>query len=109
MLKNVLNKFVDETELMDFINSYEKHIEDKLYTKKHTRFGEEIEVKLEKGHVIGNVAKIIKTIRNALVHSSDTYERNLRHVPFSKSTEIVKREIPLVKFLAERVIIASAT
>ena len=109
MLKNVLNKFVDETELMDFINSYEKHIEYNLYTKKRVRFGEEIEVKLEKSHVIGNVAKIIKTIRNALVHSSDSYERNPRHVPFSKSTEIVKREIPLIKFLAERVIITSAT
>jgi hypothetical protein len=109
MLKNVLSKFIDEAELIKFIHAYEDYLGEKLYTKKRDVFGEEVEVKLAPGHVIGNVAKIIKAVRNALVHSSDFYGRNARHVPFSKSTEIVKREIPLVKFLAERIIIASAT
>jgi len=108
MLKNVLNKFIDEAELIEFIKAYEDYLGEKPYTKKRDVFGEEIEIKLAKGHVFGNVAKTIKTVRNALVHSSDSYGRSARHIPFSKSTEIVKREIPLVKFLAERIIIASA-
>lgn len=109
MLKNVLNKFVDEAELIKFIQAYQDYLGEKLYTKKRDVFGEEVEVKLETGHVIGNVSKTIKAVRNALVHSSDHYGRSARHIPFTKSTEIVKREIPLVKFLAERIIIASAT
>lgn len=109
MLKRVLYKFVDETELIEFIQAYEHYLGDKLYTKRRNLFGEEVEVKLTQGHVMGNVAKTVKAVRNALVHSSDRYERSARHIPFSESTEVVKREIPLVKFLAERVIIASAT
>lgn len=109
MLKNVLTKFVDEGELMEFIRNYEKYLGEKLYTKQRDVFGEKVEIKLEKGHVIGNIAKTIRAVRNALVHSSDRYERSARHVPFSKSTDIVKSEIPLMRFLAERVIIASAT
>jgi len=54
------------------------------------------------------VAKHIKEIRNALVHSTDKYERRVRHVPFTKTTEKIAQDIPLMKFLAERVIISSA-
>ena len=75
MLKNVLNKFIDETELIKFIQAYEDHLGDKLYSKKRSIFGEEVEVRLESGHVMGNVAKSIKAVRDALVHSSDRYER----------------------------------
>jgi hypothetical protein len=109
MLKQVIKKYVSPSELIDFIQSYEKEIGDKVYSKAHSRFGHEQKVTLEEGHVIGNVAIIIKTVRNALVHSSDHHERQERFIPFSKSTEIVIREIPLVKFLAEKVIIGSST
>lgn len=108
MLKNVLKKFVDETELMEFIEAYEKHLGRNLYTKRRDVFGENVQVSLSRGHVLGNIATTIKAIRNALVHSSDRYERSPRHIPFSESTKIVKLEIPLIKFLAEKVIIASA-
>lgn len=109
MLKSVLTKYVDEAELISFIQTYEDYLNDRHYTKKRDRFGVEIEVKLTPGHVMGNIAKIIKTVRNALVHSSDRHDRNIRHVPFSKSAEIVEREVPLVKFLAEKVITATAS
>jgi len=108
MLKNVLSKFVDETLLIDFIKAYEKHLGESIYSKRHMVFGVPVEVKLEEGHVFGNVAKHIKEIRNALVHSTDRYERQARHVPFTKTTEKIAQDIPLMKFLAERVIISSA-
>lgn len=108
MLKNVINKFIDEKELIKFIQMYEDHLGEELYTKRRDLFGEKVHVPLRSGHVVGNIAKTIKVVRNALVHSSDRHERFPRHVPFSESTKIVEYEIPLVKFLAEKVIIASA-
>jgi len=51
---------------------------------------------------------MIKIIRNALVHSSDRYEGKKSYVPFSESTEIVEKHIPLLKFLAEKVIFATS-
>ena len=107
MLKNVLKKFINESDLRNFIDSYETYIDDNIYTKTRTLFGEELIP--DERYVFGNIARCIKTVRNALVHSSDRYERHERHIPFSESTEIVKKEIPLVKFLAEKVIISSAS
>jgi hypothetical protein len=108
MLKSVLHKFIEETELIEFIIAYEKHLGRNVYTKKHNVFGVSVQIELEKGHTIGNVARHIKEIRNALVHSSDKYEGNVRHVPFTKTTEQIRDDIPLIKFLAERVIVASS-
>jgi len=108
MLGLVLKKFVNETELIEFIEVYEQCLNDEIYSKKRSVFGENVEVRLMTGHVIGNLAKRIKLIRNALVHSSDKYERQQRYVPTAKAEDMIRREIPLMKYLAERVIIASA-
>ena len=108
MLTNVLKKFIDFKGLKDFIENYEEKISEKIYTKKNEIFGEMVEVILKENHIFGNVAKIIKIIRNALVHSSDRYEGKKRYVPFSESTEIVEKHIPLLKFLAEKVIFATS-
>ncbi len=108
MLTNVLKKFIDFKDLKEFIENYEEKISEKIYTKRNEIFGEMVEVRLEENHIFGNVAKIIKIIRNALVHSSDRYEGKKRYVPFSESTEIVEKHIPLLKFLAEKVIFATS-
>jgi hypothetical protein len=108
MLKLVLNKFVDEGELIAFIKEYETWLDENLYTKKRSMFGENIEVKADSGHVVGNVAKRVKIIRNALVHSSDRYERNQRYIPTTSAENMIRQEVPLMKYLAEKVIIASA-
>lgn len=109
MLKLVLEKYVDENELIEFIKAYEEHLGEPHYTKRRKRFGVDAEVKPVTGHVFGNVAKVVKTVRNALVHSSDHHERVERHVPFSEGTRLVEIEVPLLRFLAERVIISTAT
>jgi len=108
MLKNVLKKFIDFKGLKEFIEIYEEKIREKIYTKSNEIFGEIVEVSLKENHIFGNIAKIIKIIRNALVHSSDRYEGKKRYVPFSESTEIVEKHIPLLKFLAEKVIFATS-
>jgi len=109
MLKAVLVRFVDKADLAAFITEYQTHLGEKVYTKKRGRFGTETNVNLDPEHIFDGIAGIVKAVRNALVHSSDRYDRNDRHVPFSKSTEIVRLEVPLLKYLAERVIIGSAT
>lgn len=108
MLKRVISKFIDEEELINFIKELETKLTDKVYSKpKDEVFGERIPLKLEEGHAIGNTAKVIKHIRNSLVHSSDKYTREECVVPFSESESIVTRYIPIVKFLAEKVIYAN--
>lgn len=111
MLKNVLKKYVDENDIIEFITEYEKFLERKVYTAKRTIFGNEISAtSMNSGHVYGNIAKTIKSIRNALVHSSDRHERNDRYIPYSKEgTTLLELEIPLIKFLADKVIIATST
>jgi len=108
MLKNVLKKFISFKELKDFIENIEEKINEKIYTKKNEIFGNEVEVVLKEDHIFGNIAETIYVIRNALVHSSDKYGGKERYIPFSDSTEIVEKHIPLLKFLAEKVIFATS-
>ncbi len=108
MLRLVLTKHVDEGELIGFIGAYEEHLADKWFTKKKKLFGEDNEVRATAGHVIGNVARRIKLIRNALVHSSDRYNRQENFVPTRAAEAAIRKEVPLVKFVAEKVIIGSS-
>lgn len=108
MLLQVLRKFVDEDELIAFIAEIESTYEEKLYTKSHELFGERFQVQLKKDHAISNVAKMLKHLRNALVHSSDRYNRDDCHIPLTDSESIVEAYIPLVRFLAEKVIYAKS-
>lgn len=108
MLRMVLKHFIDEVELTEFIEQYEIYLDDKWFTKKRTIFGEETDIRTQQGHVISNVSKRVKMIRNTLVHSSDRYNRKDGYIPNSSSEAIVKKEVPLVKYLAERVIIANS-
>lgn len=109
MLIRVLRKFIDEDELIEFINEIEEKAEEKLYTKNHEVFGERFVIQTKKDHAIGNVAKLLKHVRNALVHSSDRYSREDCHIPLTDSESIVENYIPLVRFLAEKVIYAKSS
>ncbi|WP_405225613.1 hypothetical protein [Dokdonia sp. Asnod1-B02] len=111
MLKNVLKKYIQEDELINFIKDFETHMGKSIYTSKREVFGISIaSTALNTGHVYGNVAKTIKAIRNALVHSSDRHERNDRYIPYSKQgTKLIEDEMPLIKYLADKVIIANAS
>jgi indole-3-glycerol phosphate synthase len=52
---------------------------------------------------------IIMAIRQTLVFSPDRFSRTARNITFEQLTDTVRLEIPLMKFLAERVIIGSAS
>jgi hypothetical protein len=108
MLKLVLIKYVDPKDIIEFINEYEEYLQEAIYTKKREIFGIESEIKLEESHIIGNISKRIKAIRNCLVHSSDRYDRKERYLPTARSEVMLKKEIPLLKILVEKVIIGSS-
>ncbi|WP_055437673.1 hypothetical protein [Lacinutrix algicola] len=110
MLKSVLIKYINEDELIEFIKEYETFIGINLYTKKKTVFGTDINgTNLQSGHIFGPISKHIKAVRNALVHSSDRHERNDRFIPYSKtSMDVVKNQIPMLKFIAEKIIISTS-
>lgn len=108
MLKMVMARYVDQKTLCDAIDRIHAGIGQKLYWNKIDRFGTSLSVSKEPNHTIGDVARIIKAVRNALVHSSDRHERAQRHLPFSESSALVRKEVPLLRFLAERVIVGSA-
>ncbi len=109
MLVSVLEKYVDPEKAIAFITQYETHLGEARYTKRRRLFGEDIEVKLDADTVLDNIARTIHAIRLNLLYSSDRFSRTARSVSYEKVSEIVKPEVPLLKFLAERVIIGSAS
>jgi hypothetical protein len=109
MLKSVIKKYIDEDDLIEHIKLIEKKAGKAIYTDtKNKVFGENISIRLDKGHVIGTAAKVIKQVRNALVHSSDKYNREDCFIPFSETESVVINHIPLIKFVAEKIIFATA-
>lgn len=110
MLKSVLTKHISEKDLIEFLISLEKENGEKTYSDpKKKIFGERATIRLEEGHALSNTSKVIKHVRNSLVHSSDKYAREDTYLPFSKSEDIVNQYVPVVKYLAERVIYATAS
>lgn len=108
MLRNVLDRFVPEGELIAFIHEFEDSCGEKIYSKKRKVFGEHIEIVLREGHVLSNAAKALKHVRNAIVHSSDRYKREECHVPLSETEDMIEEFIPLARFFAEKVIYGTA-
>lgn len=109
MLRSVLDRYVAEEDLMGFIVDFEGSVGEKPYSKRRKVFGEDVQVSPIKDHAVSNAAKAIKHIRNAIVHSSDRYKREDCHIPLSESEDIIEEFIPLVRFLAERVIYGAAS
>jgi hypothetical protein len=109
MLRSVLLKYVPEEDFMHFINETEAANGSKIITEKNMKvFGDSFSIKMEKGHALSNTASLLKHIRNSIVHSSDRYTREDCYQPFSESEEVVARYIPIIQFMAEKVIFSTA-
>ncbi len=107
MLIRVLKKYIEPDELKQFIEEFEENIGEKHYTKTRKVFGENLSINIKNNeHMIPNTAHALKHIRNALVHSSDKYNREDCHIPLTESEELVSFYVPLVCFLAEKIICA---
>lgn len=105
MLKKVFNKYINEDDVVEFI------INNKLKSEFDNKkiFGETLSLTDKQGHAISNLSKILKHVRNALVHSSDRYKREDCHIPFTESEKIITKFIPVMDFLAQKIIAGTAT
>jgi hypothetical protein len=109
MLRKVLQRFISEDEFIAYVGSLESAAGEKIYTKRRSIFGEMLEISLKEGHALSNAAKVLKHIRNAIVHSSDRYKRDECHIPLTDSEHTIGEFIPLVKYFAEQVIYGTGT
>lgn len=109
MLRKVLQRFISEDAFIEHVNGLETTIGDKIYTRRRAVFGEQVEISLKDGHALSNAAKVLKHVRNAIVHSSDRYKRDECHIPLTDSEDTIGEYIPLVKYFAEQVMYGTAT
>lgn len=106
-LRLVLKSSNESNTLLNFIDKSQTHLKRK-YIKNKKIFGKDISIRFEQDHIIGNIAKIIKHLRNALVHSSDLYNREECYVPFSSCEDIYDEFTELMDYLALNVLSANA-
>jgi hypothetical protein len=106
-LKLVLLNYIDFDDLKDKINSYDPTLSEYYRTTK-VQFsnGDPFDISSEdKTNLIKKVAARIYKTRNAIVHSKDS--NRSKYMPFRDDKVLVK-EVPLLRFIAEQVIIGSS-
>jgi hypothetical protein len=108
MLRKVLQRFIPEDDFIAHVTFIEATVGEKVYSKRRAIFGEQHEILLKEGHALSNAAKVLKHIRNAIVHSSDRYKREECHIPLTESEDTISEFIPLLKYFAEQVIYGTA-
>lgn len=98
---------IQESLIIGFITNYETSLGTKIYSQNCRIFGEDVSgISLRPSDVLSSTASRIIQIRNALVHSSDKYERKGRYIPKSEHNEALELELPLIDTLATLVITA---
>lgn len=106
-LKIVLNNYIDENKTIEFIKKFEIKKGEKYFSGKKLIFGEHLKLILDNDHFITSLANRIYTIRCAIVHSKIDHN-NVKYVPSSKNDKTLLLETPLMRFLAEEIIINSS-
>ncbi|MFD9969715.1 hypothetical protein ACFWYA_16285 [Streptomyces sp. NPDC059011] len=105
-LSLVLNKYVDLDRLKSELHAHDKSLVS-YYNSDCPSFTENVTVDLDNerdSEVMAALAKRIYQTRNALVHAKDGSRP--RYFPFVNDTELA-REVPLLRFCAEHIIIAN--
>lgn len=102
MLINVLEEYFYEAESKEWIDEYES--ENGIhFTNNQTIFGEEHKLDTNTSQIFSSIASRIYHIRNAIVHNKES--ELSRFIPFSGQEQTLFKEIPLLKHIAEGLII----
>jgi len=102
LLKTVLEHYFGVPELRNWITAFDAEHDNYLTTERDV-FAERLKVDISDDQLFASVANRVYHIRNALVHHKEG--EISRFIPFSGQEEILNRELPLLLFLAEQVII----
>lgn len=108
LLVGVIQFYVTPSDAATFLKEFEDKYGKGFYTKEKKIFGKALRVDPSVDSVIATAANVLKHIRNAIVHSTDVYDRAERHLPFSESEFVIQDYVPLVRFFAERVLFGTA-
>ncbi len=106
MLSRVLKHFVNKNELKRFLENYENVFGEKIFTSKRDILGKELVIEPLNNNLFDNLAQRIKHIRNEIVHSVDRRQRSKRR--WMKIEDIAATELPLMRFLADQIIVATS-
>jgi hypothetical protein len=102
MLTTVLSDFFDPAELRQWITDHDAQHDD-YYTTERQVFAEAVRIDTSNDQIFATSAHRIYHIRNALVHHKEG--EVARFIPFSGQEEILFREIPLLLYIAEQIIV----
>lgn len=103
-LKMVLSKYFDTFDLRAWIEKYESE-NGTYFTDSVEIFSKSQRIDTSEGAITPNIATRIYSIRNAIVHNKESEVS--RYVPYSGQEETLYKEIQLLVFLAEQLIIKS--
>ena len=98
----VLSDSFPPEELYNWIVEHDSEV-DNYYTTEHQVFAESVRIDISNDQIFSTIAHRIYHIRNALVHHKEGEVS--RFIPFSGQEQILYREIPLLLFIAEQLII----
>lgn len=107
-LKLTLTKYIDVPQLVDDLNRFNPDLIHK-YSSHTVKFsnGDKIPFNTGDDHaIVTALSKRIYKTRNSLVHSKEGSKS--RFVPFADDAELLP-EVPLMRFIAEQIIIATST
>lgn len=107
-LRLTIDNYVDLGDIKEKLNEYDDSLVD-YYKNNKVGFsgGDEVDLENQNESIIGEKlsSRIYKT-RNAIVHSKES--ERVRYTPF-RDDRILVKEIPLLRFIAEQIIIESSS
>lgn len=107
MLEMVLEEYFELDEIKDWIKEYEEK-KGAYYSEPNKIFDKEFKVELKSDKFANSLARRIYHIRNILVHNKEDLEKT-RLIPFGGQEEIISKELPLMYFLSEKIIIKTGS
>ena len=103
MLVTVIDTYFSPNEIIDWVNEHEKLTKEKYYTLSQKILGETFVLDMNPDKLSSSLAKRIYHTRNVLVHNKE--DEPYRFIPFTGQEENLTKEIPIVLFLVEKLII----
>ena len=107
-LRLTINEYVDLEDLKEKINEYDSTLVE-YYKNEKVGFSDGNFVDLDSsdaGQIAKSLANRIYKTRNSIVHSKESEKS--KYMPF-KDDKVLVKEIPLLRFIAEQIIIESST
>ena len=101
-LKLVLQNNFDKADLRSWVETYESE-NGTYFTKETEIFSEKFKIDISDNAIIQNMASRIYTIRNAIIHNKEGEVS--RYVPFTGQEEGLHKEVQLLMYLSEQMII----